>query len=183
MPQSLNGRFSAGVHPWDAANASLPEALDYLRRAPLAAIGEIGLDQAANVDAGVQMEVFKAQLEVAGERSLPVVIHCVRAYNETLGALKGYRLPAVIFHGYIGSPQQTARILKAGYCLSFGVGSLRSPKTVLSLIAAPVERIFAETDDSQEDIGRVYAGISEAVGMGVEELKRAVYNNFKRIFG
>ena len=174
--------FSAGVHPWAAGHVDMDGALQYLAGAPVVAIGEIGLDYAVDVDHELQMKVLRPQLEVASWRNLPTIIHCVRAYNDILSILKEHTLRAVIFHGYIGSPQQTADILKAGYYLSFDERSLSSPKTVESLWAAPLDRIFAETDDSTGDVSVVYAKIAELRGISVDELQAAITENFKRIF-
>ncbi len=175
--------FSAGVHPWAAGRVDMEQALGYLAGAPVVAIGEVGLDYAADVDRDVQAGVFHSQLEVAERRDLPVVIHCVRAYNDVLSILKDYVLHAVIFHGYIGSPEQTMEILKRGYYLSFDERSLKSPKTVGSLLISPLDRIFAETDDNPGDISLVYNKISHFKEVSLEVLQAAVADNFKRIFG
>lgn len=175
--------FSAGVHPWAAGSVGMAEALEYLAAAPVVAIGEIGLDYAADADHDVQQTVFRSQLEVAVRRGLPVVIHCVHAYNAVLSILGDYDPRAVIFHGYIGSREQTAEILRRGYYLSFDGRSLRSPKTVGSLQLAPLDRIFAETDDKQEHISIIYSKIANSKEVSLEVLQAAVIDNFKRIFG
>jgi TatD DNase family protein len=159
---AIGVRFCAGVHPWAAGHVDMAWALDYLASAPVVAIGEIGLDYAVDIDHEIQMTVLRSQLEVAVRRGLPVVIHCVRAYNDVLYLLKDYDLHAVIFHGYIGSLEQTTEILKYdNYYLSFDQRSLRSSKTVESLRFAPLDRIFAETDDSLEDISVVYRSMAD----------------------
>ena len=58
----------------------------------------------------------------------------------------------------------------------------RSPKTVAALRSTPAERLFAETDDSGADIGRVYDMIAEIRGMEIGDLKRAINENYERIF-
>ncbi len=175
--------FSAGVHPWAVGRVDMAQALEYLAVAPVVAIGEVGLDYAADVDRHVQAEVLRLQLDIADRRDLPVVIHCVRAYNDILSILEDYNLRAVIFHGYIGSPEQTAEILKRGYYLSFDKRSLGSPKTVESLRIAPLNRIFAETDDNQERISVIYNKIIDIREVSLEVLQAAVEDNYKRIFG
>lgn len=174
--------FSAGVHPWAADQVDIASALVYLSSAPIVAVGEIGLDYAIDVERHTQAAVFRAQLEVAAKRNLPVIIHCVRAYNDVLSVLKDYVLRAVVFHGYIGSPEQTAEILKHGYYLSFDERSLRSPKTIESLCFAPLDRTFAETDDNSDDISVIYNKISALKEVSLEVLQTAIADNFKRIF-
>lgn len=174
--------FSAGIHPWSAQEADIDAAIDYLETAPIAAIGEIGLDYASDVPHGIQLEVFERQLQVAVKRGLPVVIHCIRAFYDVLSTLKLYTLKAVIFHGYIGSPEQSAELLKNGYYASFNMRSLASPKTIESLRQMPLNAIFAETDDEQEHVSTVYDGIAEARSESIEVLKAALQGNFNRIF-
>ena len=174
--------FSAGVHPWAAGKVDMAWALEYLSSAPVVAIGEVGLDYAVDVDHHTQTAVFRSQLEVAQRRCLPIIIHCVRAYNDILSILKDYVLHAVIFHGYIGSPEQTREIFKRGYYLSFDERSLQSPKTVESLRIAPLDRIFAETDDGMDNISFIYSEISNLKKVSLEVLQTAVSGNFKHIF-
>lgn len=174
--------FSAGVHPWNAAEEDVCAALEYLNAAPISAVGEIGLDYASDVDRSVQRKVFEVQLEVAQRRLLPTIIHCVRAHNDILSILKLYDLPTVIFHGFIGSPEQAVEVVRRGYYLSFNERSLASPKTVESLCKMPVGAIFAETDASQDNVSVVYDKIARVRNMSVDDLKTAIADNFNRIF-
>ncbi len=177
----LGTLFSAGIHPWGAAEVDLAKGLKYLETAPVAAIGEIGLDYAVDIPHGVQMAVFRAQLEVASRRRLPVVIHCVRAFNDMMSALKLYDIPAVIFHGFIGS-EQAVELSRAGYFASFNRRSLASPRTIKALQEMPLGAVFAETDDETEHVSSIYEMISAARNESVEELKTAFSGNFNRIF-
>ncbi|MDL2320084.1 TatD family hydrolase [Alistipes sp. OttesenSCG-928-B03] len=176
--------FSAGVHPWDAAAVDLESALAYLETAPAVAVGEIGLDFATDIDRTRQAEVFAAQLRIAERRCLPVVIHCVRAYNEALRILNDFSLQGVVFHAYTGSEQQTQALLDAGYFISVGRRSLHSPKTVAALRALlPLDRLFAETDDDPDTVAYIYKGMAAALGVAERELEVQIMDNFKRIFG
>lgn len=175
--------YSAGVHPWDAGTVDMESALEYLRTAPVVAIGEVGLDYAARSDKDRQKAVLREQLAVAESRRLPVIIHSVRSYNDVIPILKEYDLPAVIFHGYIGSPELTRQIIAEGYYISFGPRSLHSPKTVESLRITPAEQLFLETDDYDEDIGSVYRSAAEVLGVPVRQLQQITNQNFNNIFG
>lgn len=178
------GFFSAGVHPWSAAAADMPPALEYLRSAPAAAIGEIGLDYSVrDLDKQVQLSVFKAQLAVAEERGLPVVIHCVKAYNDVLNILGDYGLKAVIFHGYTGSVQQTETITSKGYYVSAGEVSLNSSRTAEALKSCPAGSLFAETDTSDTDIRGIYRRLADIRGEDVHILRKEIYENYKKVFG
>lgn len=171
---------AAGVHPWSAEEAD-PDHLPALGIG-IQAIGEIGLDYARPVDRSRQEKLFRAQLVRAEELRLPVVLHCVRAFEPTMRILEGFTLPAVIFHGFIGSSQQAARATAQGYYLSFGRRSLASPKTREALRSTPPDRIFLETDDEDADIECIYAHAAEVLETSVENLMIATYENYKRIF-
>lgn len=186
VPQWQPGSFSAGVHPWDAESvgaAGLEQALALLETAPLAAVGEIGLDYARAVDRDRQREVFGLQLDVALRRGLPVVLHCVRAMDDTLAVLRGKEFRAVIFHGFSGPPEQALQLVRMGYYLSFGEALFRSDKAAEALAAVPLERVFFETDDSPATIDRVYDCAAHMLEMPEQELQQAIYTNYERIFG
>ena len=169
---------AVGVHPWRAAE----QHFDELSLEGVVAIGEIGLDYACKVDRVVQERVLREQLAVAERRDLPVVLHCVRAFEPMMKILSEYDLRAVIFHGFIGSVQQAERAVSRGYYLSFGVGAFRSPKTLEALRLMPLDRLFVETDESEVGIENVYERVAQARGVELEELKYKLEENYKKIF-
>lgn len=169
---------AVGIHPWEAKK----EPFDSTIFDGATVIGEIGLDFACNVDRNIQELIFRTQLAEAERRKLPVILHCVRAFEPMMKILAEYSLYAVIFHGFIGSMQQAQRVVDKGYYLSFGPNSFRSPKTMEALRNTPLDRLFAETDDSAEAIENVYLKISQEIGIGVEDLQAAIENNYRNIF-
>ena len=126
---------TAGIHPWDADKEDIA-ALGTLP-ADVQAIGETGLDYARGAGRQRQLAAFRAQLALARERRLPVVLHCVRAFEPVMLELAAREPRAVIFHGFIGSPEQARRALEKGYYLSFGVRTFSSPKTMEALRETP----------------------------------------------
>ena len=171
---------TAGVHPWDADMqevASLGERLSDAQ-----AVGETGLAFVHGPSRGVQFGALRAQLRLARERGLPVVLHCVRAFEPLMRELAACEPRAVIFHGFIGSPEQARQALAKGYLLSFGERAFASPKTLAALRETPLSQLFLETDDSPVPIAAVYARAAEARGIPVEELQRATLANYERIF-
>lgn len=179
-----NGRnielFTAGVHPWNAAETCVESLLPLDKR--VQAIGETGLDGVCGVDHEVQLSALRAQLRLAVEQSLPVVLHCVRRFEALMEELSKCEPRAVIFHGFVGSAEQAARAVGRGYYLSFGVRSLRSPKTVEALRSTPLERVFVETDDDPTPLEEVYARVTEARGITIEELREKIAENYHGIF-
>lgn len=146
------------------------------------AVGEIGLDKVCAVDFGRQKTVFNAQLDLAERFAKPVVLHCVRAFEEVMRCLEGRTLPAVIFHGFIGSKEQAERALQRGYYLSFGVRTARSPKSVEALRHTPLERLFVESDEEMTPIETIYEEVATLRGVSVEELRSVTLANYTRIF-
>ena len=146
---------TAGIHPWDADKENIA-ALGTLP-ADVQAIGETGLDYARGAGRQRQLAAFRAQLALARDRQLPVVLHCVRAFEPVMLELAAREPRAVIFHGFIGSPEQARRALEKGYYLSFGVRTFSSPKTLEALRETPPGQLFLETDDSDTGIEEVCA--------------------------
>lgn len=176
--------FSAGIHPWDCG---MPEEqfgglISALRNIPCVAIGEIGLDKVCDVDWGLQKQRFQAQLIIAGERQLPVVIHCVRAFQECLTMLEKQALRGVVFHGFIGSAEVAKSIISKGYYLSFGTTAFASPKTLSALKVVPLERVFLETDTATTPIEELYTKVAQLRGIEISELKKIIIDNFNTIF-
>lgn len=174
-----------GVHPWEASQEAVGRLEATLAKGDASipqAIGEIGLDGVRGPARELQQEAFRAQLTLAEQYGLPVVLHCVRAFAEVMRTLAEYRLRAVIFHGFVGSPEQACEALTKGYYLSFGERSFASPKTVRAMRVTPMERLFLETDDSPTPIATIYAQAAELSGIGIAELQAAMVANYERIF-
>lgn len=176
---------TAGIHPWDAAKADAEDLARLgreLESGSVQAVGEIGLDFARPVDRRLQECLFSAQLALARRCGLPVVIHCVRAFGPTMRLLREQEPRAVIFHGFIGSPEQARQALERGYFLSFGERTFASPRTVEALKCTPLSQLFLETDDSPTPVKTIYTRAAEVLGLDVEALEQATTENYKRIF-
>lgn len=184
---------SVGIHPWQVGrdgsiaegNMTLDGALREVEAAEVDAIGEIGLDYSRPVPRAFQTEVFEAQLTIARERGLPVIIHCVRAFESAMELLKKHGMTSrAVFHGFVGSQQQAMSAAVAGCRISFGGRSLASPKTVIAMLSVPLSKFFLETDDSDMSIAEIYAAAARLMpGTDVEGLKRITYGNYTDLFG
>ena len=166
-----------GRHPWDAELLTPISISDNTK-----IIGEIGLDFACNVDRKKQEEVFRQQLTIAQSSNRPVVLHCVKAFEQIMKILDDYTLKAVIFHGFIGSPQQAASAIKKGYFISFGGRTKKSPKTIEALRSTPIDYIFAETDEGPDKIEDIYEMIASIKETTTDEIIDAIEKNYTRIF-
>ncbi len=141
-----------GLHPY-FMEAHRPEDLATLaalcrERRPVA-IGEIGLDfQLEKFDAGAQEALLKAQLRLAAELDLPVILHVRKAHDAMLKALRRSGVQGGICHAFNGSLQQAQQYMKLGFLFGFG-GMLtyaRSHRLHRLARALPLDRIVLETD-------------------------------------
>ena len=151
-------RFAVGVHPHHAhvyasnpqdAAATVATRLDSL---PLArAIGEIGLDYHYDFSPReVQHAVFRAQLQLARSRDLPIVIHTREAEDDTLRILveEGGTDLRGVFHCFTGDAAAAGRALATGFYLSIpGVVSFPKAESLrVALPQVPADRLLVETD-------------------------------------
>jgi TatD DNase family protein len=145
-------RAAYGVHPMyvDRAREEDLEVLDEtVRREHPLAIGEIGLDHfVESRDEARQDFFFSAQLRLAREHGLPVLLHIRRAIDPVLRELRRCRVTGGIAHAFNGSRQQADEFIKLGFKLGFG-GALTFPRaTRIRELAAtlPLDAIVLETD-------------------------------------
>ncbi len=117
-------------------------------------IGECGLDFFRVTDEAArekQKAVFRAQIELALELDLPLMIHCRDAYAETLTILNDYKSKAGDklrgdFHFFAGDIETAQKILDLGFNLSF-TGVITFAREYEKLVKfVPLERMFSETD-------------------------------------
>ncbi|MDR9435531.1 MAG: TatD family hydrolase [Thiohalophilus sp.] len=113
------------------------------------AIGEIGLDYyIENPDQAQQESLLYEQLEIARQAQLPVLLHCRKAHDRILKALREVPVPGGIAHAFNGSLQQAHQYIELGFKLGFG-GMLtyeRSSKLRKLARELPLEAIVLETD-------------------------------------
>lgn len=118
------------------------------------AIGELGLDgrdlKPASPDLALQEGVFRAQLALAREVDLPLVLHVVRAHEQALRILKRDGVPqrGGVMHSYSGSAELAADYLRLGLYISFA-GPVTYPearRVHAAVKAVPTERLLVETD-------------------------------------
>lgn len=139
-----------GLHPWVAHEPLDPARLrDELRACGAVAVGEIGLDAKIDgADLAQQTRSLRAQLAVAAELGLPVLLHCRGAFAELLAVLREFApdLRGVV-HAFSRGPDLAERFLAAGMAIAFG-GAITRPASRARAAAAalPLARIVLETD-------------------------------------
>lgn len=200
-------RAAVGVHPHQAgAFAADPEAAARLLESRLdevpgvCAVGEIGLDYHYDfTPPAVQQAVCRAQLRVARERGLPVVIHTREAEADTMALIAegGHAVTTGVFHCFTGDKAAAARALATGCALSIP-GIVSFPKAAELREAVkdiPLDRLLVETDspylapvpyrgrrNEPAYVARVVEVVAEARGMTAAAVSAAVLENARRLF-
>lgn len=180
--------YSVGLHPWhlktpDENNEMMQMVADALELDHVCFVGECGLDKKVEVDFEEQIRIFKAHAFIAEEFKRPVIIHCVKAYNEVFEIHKKLH-PEMpwIMHGYKGKVQTTQQFGKRGFLFSFGKSLFdENSKSIESLKYLPMEKIFFETDEFEGDVEQIYERAAILKNVSLEILKTEVWNNFHRI--
>jgi TatD DNase family protein len=155
LAQAHSGRIFAavGTHPHDATTLT-PEALVEQRaiaqQPGIVAIGEIGLDFFRNLSpADVQRDALVAQLDLARELDMPVILHNRESHADMVTILRAHGANVRgVFHCFIGDRAMATDALDLGFYLSFA-GPLTYPRNdELRDVAAwaPADRILVETD-------------------------------------
>lgn len=180
--------YSIGLHPWhlktpDENNEMLHMVEDALEFDHVCFVGECGLDKKVNTDFKEQIRVFRAQAFIAEEFKRPLIIHCVKAYNEIFDIHKKLHpeMPWLI-HGYRGNAQITQLLGKHGIFFSFGMSLFDdNSKSIESLKYLPMEKIFFETDEFDGEVETIYEKAAILKNVSLDILKIEVWNNFNRI--
>jgi TatD DNase family protein len=178
-----NTLFSAGIHPWQLTEENeqhLQTELILTAAHPhVVLIGEAGFDRLKGPATEVQYRTFLFQADIAREMHKPVIIHCVRGWEELRRAYREVKpgRPWVI-HGFRGNSRLAASLADEGFWFSLGSGGVTAE--ILKVI--PRERILLETDDTTGSIADVYRLFAEADGCSEEVVSGLVRKNFNALF-
>lgn len=144
---------TVGIHPHDAkacSSTAIAEIRSLAGKPKVQAIGEIGLDYYRDLSPRPQQKkAFEEQLEIARELSLPVVIHCRDAWDDTIDIIRPYasRLPGVVFHCFPGTVEQAHQIFELGFIIAVGGQTTYKNSLMATVTAAvPLDKIMLETD-------------------------------------
>lgn len=193
---------AVGVHPEECGGwtgGELEALRELARRPKVRAIGEIGLDYywEENPPRELQKEVLHAQLELAEELDLPVIIHDREAHGDCLEIVRAHPKVTGVYHCYSGSLEDAKVLVKLGWMLSFtGSITFKNARKAPEVIAwLPMERIMVETDSpyltpvpyrgKRNDSGYVRLvaeKIAEIKGLDPEEVARITLENGRRFF-
>lgn len=180
--------YSYGLHPWYLEKNTCYELLERLKviahEKRCMAIGECGLDKLSKVDFTLQEEVFVEQIKIANQINKPLIVHCVKAFNELINCLNlnDNKVP-VIVHGFNNNENIARVMVNEGYYFSFGKALLGYESNAAKAIKnVGRKNFFLETDDADISIKYIYKKASELLGIDEEILQQQLQSNFETVF-
>ena len=208
--------YALGIHPLytpqaqDADLHTLDNALQDHRADPqLVAIGEIGLDGfVPGLDMARQQLFYKAQLKLAQQHGLPVILHVRRSADLLLKGLRQTPVKGGIAHAFNGSLQQAQQFIEMGFKLGFGGALTFERANQLRLLATqlPLSALVLETDapdipphwlyvtaedraqgvpqgrNTPSEIPRIAQVLADLRGISMEEVQQATTENVRHVF-
>ena len=193
---------AVGSHP-DAADEVNEEVLEEYRtlcklNEKVKAIGEIGLDyHYEDIPREIQKKAFRAQMALAQELDLPVIVHERDAHEDGMAIVKEFPRVKGVFHCYSGSAEMARQLVELGWYIGFtGVLTFKNARKAVEVASSiPLERIVLETDcpymapepfrGKRCDPGKLYRmaeKLAEIRGISVEEIHRITVENGKRLY-
>lgn len=192
---------AVGSHP-DAADEVTGEVLAEYRalckHEKVLAIGEIGLDyHYEDIPRARQQASFRAQMALAAELDLPVIVHEREAHEDGMRIVEEYPTVKGVFHCYSGSAEMAKWLVSRGWYIGFtGVLTFKNARKAVETAASiPLDRIVLETDcpymspepfrGKRNDPGRLYRmaeKLAEIRGLSVEEIHAITTENGKKLY-
>lgn len=200
--------FAVGLHPLDVEEKWTPDVVGEILTlaqsdSRVVAIGEMGLDFFKAENRDQQIEAFRAQLSIARQLDLPVIIHCrdaaetmatvMREFWQSEGAVRG------VMHCWGGTPEETQWFLDLGLYVSFsGTVTFKNAKQIHeSAKMVPSDRLLIETDcpflspvpkrgerrNEPSYVQYVAHHVADLRGVSVEDLAQQTTQNACRLFG
>jgi len=188
LPEYQSGIIhSLGIHPWFLTENHHDILLGFVKHyAPgnsISAIGEAGFDKLKGPEMKLQHRTFAEQAALSEELEKPLVIHCVRAWDELMSAHKELKpkMPWLV-HGFRGKKELAMQLISKNTYISFWFDFIVRPEASVLVRSIPIDRIFLETDGSGADIKEIYRKVAADLGMTTDTLKNHIIKNFKELF-
>ena len=191
-----------GLHPMYLQHHGADDLVslrEYAVSGKLVAIGEIGLDYfIKNTDFSAQQNLFEAQLEIASESGLPVLLHARKAHDQVQKTLRRLRFcGGGIAHAFSGSRQQAEKYLELGFMVSICGTITYDRANKIRAVAAklPLQSLVLETDspdippamhhgqrNSPEYLPEILVALAELRKESIEEIARQTTANARGLF-
>ena len=199
--------IALGLHPYfyaDSLAGGMEPAIDLFQshakqyRNKIVAIGETGIDASIECDLKTQEKMLQAQLSVASDLELPVILHHRQSHNDLIRILKQMRFSqGGLIHAFSGSEEVAKTYIELGFSLGVG-GTItypRAKKTRSTIKNIPLEYLMLETDspdmplnhfqgqrNSPSQLPLVAKALSELKAIPVEAVKEQTTLNYSHLF-
>jgi TatD DNase family protein len=179
--------YSLGIHPWFLNEANKKSQLEFVRQNALdkaiAAIGETGYDKLKGPPSELQMRTFEEHISISEEIEKPLVIHCVRAWDELMASHRKLKPKQPwLIHGFRGKKELALQLISRNMYISFWFDFVTRPEASALVRSLPIDRIFLETDGSGVSIRDIYCKVAGDLDVSVNELKIMIHNNYNSFF-
>lgn len=202
----ITGRYdcvfaAAGIHPNYVAEefGRFEELAALFETKRLLAVGETGLDfYRDHTPRNMQLDAFKAHINLALERDLPLVIHIRQAFDEALAVLDSCGgMPTGVFHCFSGTASFAREVLKRGFYISIaGQVTFKKATDLRNTVAGlPLDRLLVETDcpylapvpnrgkpNEPAFVHHTAAKVAECMGLAFHDVANATTTNASRLF-
>jgi TatD DNase family protein len=183
-----NEYFTVGHHPWwtneGLSEADLQQLETLLADKFCLGIGECGLDKLKGAPKEIQEEVFHQHIMLANKNKVPLIVHCVRQYDQVLSFKKKYGKTPWVIHGFRRNQQLAKSLIDQGIMLSVSPFRQMNESFVEMLRFLPVMSYFLETDSEYSlSIMERYQLMADLKKIDLEELKTQMKLNFEVFFG
>ena len=192
---------SVGSHP-DACDEVNEQVLEQYRQMcrheKVKAIGEIGLDyHYEDIPREIQKAAFCAQMELAKEVDLPVIVHEREAHQDGMAIVEAFPTVTGVFHCFSGSAEMAQWLVERGWYIGFtGVLTFKNARRAIEAASAvPLERIVLETDcpymapepfrgkrNHPGYLGKMAEKLAEIKGVSLEQVQEITTQNGKRLY-
>lgn len=191
-----------GLHPMFLVSHQaehLDELRAWIERERPVAVGECGLDYfIEGLDRDVQQHYFDAQLKLARDFNLPIIVHARRSVDAVIASIKQIGGLRGVIHSFPGSAEQAAQLHALGFLIGIGgpITYERAKRLRRVVAQLPIEQLLLETDSpDQPDAGHrgqrneparlpiILETVATVRGMSANDLAVATTHNAHRLFG
>jgi TatD DNase family protein len=145
----------------------------------------------------IQKKAFIAQMELAKELDMPVIVHEREAHDDGMNIIRQFPTVKGVFHCYSGSAEMARQLCNLGWYIGFtGVITFKNARKAVEVAKEiPLDRIVLETDcpymapepfrGKRNDPGKIYRmaeKLAEIRGLSVEEIRKITVENGKRLY-
>lgn len=179
--------YTIGIHPWNCHVVNIDSFFSFIKEhaQSIIGIGECGLDRYAKAEMPAQETIFIKHAELSETLKKPLIIHCVKAFNELLRIHKDIspQMPWIV-HGFNRNLEIAELLLNRNIVLSIGATLIDKQLSMVDIMnMIPDEQLVLETDISKVSISDIYKAASKAKQITLQDLTFSIEHTIHSIYG